>query len=505
MRSYEVLVEEPGPLYLRLSYEKETLKVNSWDPTPHGGPGPIESLGLVRLGDALVSVNNNALHGLGFQASILAIKQARRPCVLHFQSHHDNDVSRPNISTEAAASCSLASIQGGLHSLIASNTKINERRLRNLASSGLPEDGYARPIVWRILLQYLPVERHGWSEQLAHQRKLYSQFLREFCIGGSDREGDDHSESAATTKTTPKTNLLLTVDAHYLSVARGSEVAWRQLQLDSDLQEEIHKDVIRTHPDLPFFREKGSCRHETMKRILFVYAKLNPGVRYVQGMNEILGTLYFVFATDKNDEWSRHSEADAFFCFTNLMADMRDLFIHSLDDSEIGLNGKMSKLNDLLKDHDPELWKHFLASQLDPSYYSLRWMTTLLVREFSLSDTIRLWDTLFAKVNRTEFLCHFCVVMLKSQRNVLLQGDFTFCLSLLQNYPSSDPVALLKATDTLIGQHSSQWELMSTKSGFSLFGSGAATGFNVAAMIALGDRLRNGSYTIPSWFGGGKG
>lgn len=33
-----------------------------------------------------------------------------------------------------------------------------------------------------------------------------------------------------------------------------------------------------------------------MARILFIYAKLNPGLKYVQGMNEILAPLFYVFS-----------------------------------------------------------------------------------------------------------------------------------------------------------------------------------------------------------------
>lgn len=40
---------------------------------------------------------------------------------------------------------------------------------------------------------------------------------------------------------------------------------------------------------------------EALKRVLFIFAKLNPGIRYVQGMNEVLAPLYYVFKTD-NDE-----------------------------------------------------------------------------------------------------------------------------------------------------------------------------------------------------------
>ena len=43
-------------------------------------------------------------------------------------------------------------------------------------------------------------------------------------------------------------------------------------------------------------RDKRIETHsDILTRILFVYAKLNPGVKYVQGMNEVLAVLYFVF------------------------------------------------------------------------------------------------------------------------------------------------------------------------------------------------------------------
>jgi len=42
-------------------------------------------------------------------------------------------------------------------------------------------------------------------------------------------------------------------------------------------------------------QKKGIMHYEILSRILFIYAKLNPGVKYVQGMNEVLAPLYYVF------------------------------------------------------------------------------------------------------------------------------------------------------------------------------------------------------------------
>lgn len=41
-----------------------------------------------------------------------------------------------------------------------------------------------------------------------------------------------------------------------------------------------------------------------MRNILIVFAKLNPGIRYVQGMNEILAPLFYVFRNDPDEEFA---------------------------------------------------------------------------------------------------------------------------------------------------------------------------------------------------------
>ena len=43
------------------------------------------------------------------------------------------------------------------------------------------------------------------------------------------------------------------------------------------------------------------CFQESLKRILTIFAKLNPGIRYVQGMNEVLAPLFYVFKNDSDE------------------------------------------------------------------------------------------------------------------------------------------------------------------------------------------------------------
>lgn len=199
------------------------------------------------------------------------------------------------------------------------------------------------------------------------------------------------------------------------------------------LYESIEKDVTRTHPALHFFAENSS-HHEALQRILYLYAMLNPGIKYVQGMNELVGTLYYVLGNQMSFEpWREHVEADTFFCFSLLMIDVRDLFIRNLDEASCGIGGRIQDFVSMLQRHDPEVAAVLDRQGIAPSFYSLRWITTLFTREFDLFDTIRLWDSLFADTDRHELLCCLCCTMV-GNRDLLLvtQSDVLsppLCLS----------------------------------------------------------------------------
>jgi len=88
-------------------------------------------------------------------------------------------------------------------------------------------------------------------------------------------------------------------------------------------------------------QDQSAEKHfDVLSRILFVFAKANPGIKYVQGMNEILAVLYHVFLSDK--EFAEHVEADSFFAFTIIMGEVRDCFIKVLDDSDSGIKARIA-------------------------------------------------------------------------------------------------------------------------------------------------------------------
>ncbi|KAF9606455.1 hypothetical protein IFM89_025285, partial [Coptis chinensis] len=136
---------------------------------------------------------------------------------------------------------------------------------------------------------------------------------------------------------------------------------------------------------------------EALRRILIIFAKLNPGIRYVQGMNEVLAPLFYVFRNDPDEENAASAEADTFFCFVELLSGFRDHFCQQLDNSVVGIRSTITKMSQLLKEHDEELWRHLeVTTKVNPQFYAFRWITLLLTQEFNFADSLHIWDTLLS-------------------------------------------------------------------------------------------------------------
>ncbi|KAG0076607.1 hypothetical protein BGZ92_002325 [Podila epicladia] len=177
---------------------------------------------------------------------------------------------------------------------------------------------------------------------------------------------------------------------------------------------------------------------EAIERVLFIYAKLNPGVGYVQGMNEILGPLYYLLANDTDEASRAHAEAESFWLFHLLMAHFRDHFVRSLDrDRTSGIGSTIARMNFRLRQFDDYLWQNLEDKGIAPEYYSFRWLTVLCTQEFEVPDVWRIWDSVLADTGGMErdydFLLDFGHL-----RTELLDGDFADNVKLLQNYPPVD-------------------------------------------------------------------
>eukprot|EP00249_Psilotum_nudum_P019955 c27495_g1_i1 orf=620-2161(+) len=327
--------------------------------------------------------------------------------------------------------------------------------LQRLASQGIPDYGGIRAMTWKLLLGYLPTNHNLWGVELVRKRAEYAAFQMELLVTPSEvtrrKDCGDSLGSIQETKGLLQRHEI-THEDHPLSLGKTS--VWNQYFLDSEVCEQIDRDVKRTHPDMHFFCGDSAVsieNQESMKRALFIFAKLNPGIRYVQGMNEVLAPLFYVFKTDPDEGNSANAEADAFFCFVILLSGFRDHFCQQLDNSAVGIRSTIARLTILLRRQDEELWRHLeLTSKVNPQFFAFRWITLLLTQEFSFPDCLRLWDSLLSNLDGPlEILLRVCCAMLISVRSHLLAGDFTSNLKLLQHYPSVDIHRLLQLADEL--------------------------------------------------------
>ena len=73
---------------------------------------------------------------------------------------------------------------------------------------------------------------------------------------------------------------------------------------DAFLREEILKDVQRTYQEKEFFT--SNYVSELLSKVLFIWAKENPDISYVQGVNEIGASViyvYFAAAVDRERKY----------------------------------------------------------------------------------------------------------------------------------------------------------------------------------------------------------
>ncbi|OWR43744.1 TBC1 domain family member 13 [Danaus plexippus plexippus] len=355
---------------------------------------------------------------------------------------------------------------------------IDIEQLQKLAFNGVPEEKGLRSLVWKILLHYIPTEKNSWDTTLCKKRQLYQQFIDEIIVspGGPTDHPLNMSPDSSWSTYFKDNEVLLQIDKDVRrlcpdisffqsatefpcseivnsngvkrlhkrveqSVLKYSTLERRGLGV-AKLSNEIRRTDISSGDYTPL-NEGCEAHWEVVERMLFLYAKLNPGQGYVQGMNEIIGPIYHTFACDANMEFRKYAESDCFFCFTNLMSEIRDFFIRTLDETESGINYMMGKLSDCLKKQDKAVWDRLKKQELRPQYYSFRWLTLLLSQEFSLPDVERIWDSLFADARRFDFLIFICCAMILLVRDNILNGDFASNVKLLQNFPPMDVTLIL--------------------------------------------------------------
>lgn len=190
-----------------------------------------------------------------------------------------------------------------------SRKEINLEKLQIIASSGIPDGGGMRATIWKLLLGYLPPSHDIWEKELKESRMKYARLKEEFLLSPTEfsRRKDEAAEGidqqANGHAAEPLERQEISNEDHPLSLGKAS--VWHKYFEFAEISEQIDRDLERTHPNIKFFSGDSAISRknkESMKNVLLLFAKLNPEIRYVQGMNEVLAPLYFVFSADPEEK-----------------------------------------------------------------------------------------------------------------------------------------------------------------------------------------------------------
>ncbi|KAJ1021187.1 hypothetical protein NDA16_003973 [Ustilago loliicola] len=281
-----------------------------------------------------------------------------------------------------------------------SKQSVDIAQLRTLAWAGVPDE--LRPMVWQLLLGYLPAVASVRASTLSRKRAEYAAGVE-------------------------------------LAFAKGIAA------LDQAIWHQIHIDVPRTNPGIRLWQRQATQR--SLERILYVWAIRHPASGYVQGINDLATPFFEVFLSayiESDPEMFDMAllpanileaiEADTFWCLSKLLDGIQDNYIFA----QPGIQRQVRRLGELVARIDAPLHAHLQEQGVEYMQFAFRWMNCLLMREMSVRNIIRMWDTYLAEGPDafSDFHLYVCSVFLHKWTDKLRTMDFQGIIMFLQSLPT---------------------------------------------------------------------
>lgn len=103
-----------------------------------------------------------------------------------------------------------------------------------------------------------------------------------------------------------------------------------------------------------------------------------------------------------------------------------------MDSEDTGINGKIKKFATMFRQIDKQLYDHIDEQNVQPNFYSLRWLMLMMAQEFELLNVIKVWDTLLADSQRWNFVYYIAVAGVQLRRDVIMKSEFSEIMEALQ-------------------------------------------------------------------------
>ncbi|KAK7483590.1 hypothetical protein BaRGS_00025143, partial [Batillaria attramentaria] len=309
--------------------------------------------------------------------------------------------------------------------------------LRSQAIAGELRPCRFRSICWRLFLEVLPEDMNMWSEKARQDREMYEALKNKLI-----------------------TNPRGSVDSANIMInnplSQDEESPWNKFFQDNELRLTIKQDVIRTFPEIAFFRDKHM--QDALIDVLFFYCRCHEVISYKQGMHELLAPIIFVLHYDHQAFLHASESETILYMFCQVMATVEPWYLtkdipsapkkkHEIFTSQPFVRSqellpssvivtKLTRIQDyVLRKFDAELHAHLEQLEIAPQIYGIRWLRLLFGREFPMQDLLMLWDAIFADSIGFDLVDYIFVAMMLYIRDLLLASDYAGCLSALMKFP----------------------------------------------------------------------
>lgn len=395
---------------------------------------------------------------------------------------------------------------------------IKADHLRKKARFGQLRYCQFRSLCWKYFLHCLPEQHDQWLESCLRSREQYSEIKAKYSSSkqssspqllstspsnlGKAADNNDFNTSYAhnekDTSPSPNPSSSPPTAMNLASSQKRNELNEEQQYIEATNQcdhknvfRTIERDVVRTFPDMEFFRQTEM--QAILENVLFNFANENPHLSYKQGMHELLATLLYVLHTDSQNCLINYEggyanetiatlldfkclEHDVFHLFSALMKCIETWYqndeilissssattasVPSKNNDNNGFNvnrssnrqqvgsvlgNKLKMISEtIVRSYDSELFNHLEALQIAPQIYGIRWMRLLFGREFEFLDLLTVWDAIICDRISMSLIDYIFASMLVTIREELVNGDYTDCLNNLMRHQFKDAQFVIK-------------------------------------------------------------
>ena len=342
----------------------------------------------------------------------------------------------------------------------------NIKKMNNLPNN--------RDLLWQIFLGVLPYQTSAnWNQIISEERTSYFENKKKFIT-------NDINEFILTKKIKDK----------YSSYFKFKDILSKE---DYEFLDIIKVDVTRTFQKVELFKQEKI--QQILINILYIFAKINKGIGYRQGMSDLCAIFLYVIYKQKfldpsfiedsktflfyllysNNEFLEH---DTYSLFSRFM--LKGYMHFFLYNDEKYLNGDLSKVDnekkkllkkdEIINSNDSELKKRiylvyyhefpladkqlyqFMVDKIEPEVFIVRWFICAFSREFTLPQLLELWDLILLEqflVDKNskkkdesnhyyKFVDYIVLSMLINIKNLLmLKKTNSELMSFLMKYPKN--------------------------------------------------------------------